>query len=541
MDIALNNVLIPDFETLELYKGSIRIRGTHIETVSSTPLKAKQVIEGEERCISPGLIDCHCHIESSFLTPLHFGNSISTCGTLHVVADCHEISNVAGRAGLDFFIENCKASQCNILFAVPSCVPATPFATSGGKLNLEDIQYFLKKERVVALGELMNVPGVLARDPHFMEMIQYAKGLGKKVNGHAPGLQGKSLSAYIEAGIDDDHESETYSELVEKISAGLHVFIREGSAEHTEEDAYRTLLEYPDKVSFCTDDKSINDIMDSGHINYHIRKAVEAGIPVPAAIRAASHTGLKYYGLHDYAHIKPGYKASIVMFRDTRYFEPALIISQGEVIKPAFPDSSIPNFLQDSINVQPIEPDFIPQIPTAHANIAIGVENGSLITGRIKVDPPAPNGDTSRDILKLVVIERYGHGNTSACLIQGFGLKRGAIASSVAHDCHNIIAVGTDNTSIAAAVNAIIDNHGGLSIFDGEETSTLPLTVGGIVSDIRPKELAQGLRSMRKQALRLGCKLTDPFASISFMALEVIPHLKLTDRGLFDVDKFQYV
>ena len=541
MDIALNNVMIPDFSEPGLFSGSIGITGNRIETISGTPLSAETVIDGKGRCVSPGLIDCHCHIESSFLTPLHFGNTVSRLGTLHVVADCHEISNVAGRDGLDFFMENSRNSMCDILFAVPSCVPATPFATSGGRLDLDDILYFLEKRRVVALGELMNVPGVIARDQHFMEMIQAARRMGKRVNGHAPGLHGETLAAYVGAGIDDDHESESYEELAEKIAAGLHVFIREGSAEHSDINAYRILLQEPDRVSFCTDDKSINDILDSGHINYHLRKAVQAGVPVAAALRAASFTGLKYYGLDEYAELKQGSRASMVMFRDTEYFEPVLVISEGRIVESSYPESLVPAFLQDSLRVKPTEPSTLPKISKDHAGLAIGIDNGSLITRRVNVMPHTQEPDIERDLLKLVVIERYGHGNTSACLIQGFGLRRGALASSVAHDCHNIIAVGVDDRVISEAVNTVIENHGGLAVQDGTDSLSLPLRVGGIVSDAKPEALADKLRMMRDHAHRLGSTLTDPFAALSFMALEVIPHLKLTDRGLFDVDAFQYV
>ena len=541
MDIALNNVTIPDFSETRLFTGSIGITGNRIETVSTSPLQADMVIDGKGRCVSPGLIDCHCHIESSFLTPLHFGNTVSRLGTLHVVADCHEISNVAGRKGLDFFMENSRDSLCNILFAVPSCVPATPFATSGGRLDLDDILYFLKKKRVVALGELMNVPGVIARDAHFMEMIEAARRLGKRVNGHAPGLQDDALAAYAGAGVDDDHESESYHELAAKIDAGLHVFIREGSAEHSHIDSYRMLIDHPDRVSFCTDDKSINDILDSGHINYHLRKAVQAGIGVAAALRAASFTGLRYYGLDEYAEIKPGSRASLLMFRDTEYFEPEIVISEGKIVEACYPESQVPAFLQDSINAEPVNASTIPRISEKHSGIAIGVDNGSLITRRVSITPETHVPDIERDLLKLIVIERYGHGNASACLIQGFGLRTGALASSVAHDCHNIIAVGVNDQAISDAVNTIIRNHGGLALHDGKNGFSLPLTVGGIVSDMEPELLAEKLREMRNQAHRLGSTLTDPFAALSFMALEVIPHLKLTDRGLFDVDTFQYV
>ena len=541
MDTAINNVLIPDFRSETFFSGSIGIQNGRIAEISDAPLKATDIIEGNKRPVSPGLIDCHCHIESSFLTPLHFGNTVALCGTLHVVADCHEIANVAGRPGLEFFMDNSKGSACHIMFAVPSCVPATPFATSGGRLDLEDIILLLEREDVAALGELMNVPGVLARDSHFMQMIREARKRGKRVNGHAPALHGSDLEAYVNAGVDDDHESESFDELEEKIAAGLHVFIREGSAEHSEPGAYRVIDSHAEKVSFCTDDKSVNDILDSGHINFHLRKAVSAGIAPIKALKAASFTGLDYYGLDEYAEIRPGAHASMVLFDNLENFHPDIVLSHGRPVTEEWPESSVPAFIRNSFRLDRIRTEDVPPVPAAYAGIAIGVEDGSLVTRRTEVENAAAGPDLEHDLVKLAVFERYGHGHKSACLIKGTGLRNGAFASSVAHDCHNIIVCGVDDESIASAANLVLETGGGLAAFANDRHLQVALETGGIVSDTPPTILAGQLRAIRKMVHQMGSTLADPFATLSFMALEVIPHLKLTDKGLFNVDKFSYI
>ena len=539
MDIAINNVFIPDFRKRRFLKTSVGIKNGVISQISEDNIHAEIMIDGTDKYLTPGLIDCHCHIESSYLLPSLFGNVIANCGTLHCVADCHEIANVAGRKGLQFFMENAMTSLINIKFSVPSCVPATSFATSGGSIGLDDIQYFLECEEVVALGELMNIPAVISQDKKTMKMISLAKKKKKRVNGHAPDLSGEDLKRYITTGVDDDHESETYQELKEKLDAGLNVFLREGSAEKTEKEAYKIIEEYPDNVMFCTDDKSINDIFESGHINFHLRKAVKAGVSPILALKAASYNGLNYYGLNEYSEVKTGNKASLVLFNDLKSFNIEKIILDGRFYKYKYHKPFISDFLKHSLNIKTISQ--IPDIPDNIKGICIYVKDGSLITEKIRANKDTPEYYTKEDILKLVVFERYGHGYSSAARIKGFGLKRGAIASSLSHDCHNIIAVGVDDTQIKRAINAIIDCDGGIAVVDGSEIYAIPLHVGGIVSDENPLIFAKRLEEAREKTRDLGCEFNDPMGTLSFMALEVIPHLKLTDRGLFDVDSFAYI
>jgi len=533
MDIAINGVYIPDFESMRFIKKNVGIENKVIVSISEDYIKAKKTMDMDGFYLIPGLIDNHCHIESSHLTPSNFGNEIAKHGTLHAVCDCHEIANVKGRRGLEFFINEAKNSVCNLKFAVPSCVPATEFATSGGRIDVEDVDYFMQFKEVVALGELMNVPGVINRDEKFMKMIEIARKYNKRVNGHAPHLSKDMLHKYILAGVEDDHESETYDELKEKLEEGLRVFIREGSAEQTQDDAYRIIKEYPDRVMFCSDDKTIGDIMAYGHMDYNLKKAISLGIDPILAVKAATYNGLIYYGLDEFSEVKEGKKAYLVLLDDK--FNVANVIIDGEIYTHKNSSSSIPDEFLNTLKIEKIEN--VPSI--RNKKIAMGVTSGSLITEKVEVLTDR-EFDLDADLLKLCVFERYGHNNKSACLVKGFGLKVGAMASSLAHDCHNIISVGVSEDAIKKVVNAVIENQGAMALFDGEKIYTLPLEVGGIVSSEDAPSVAKKVDVLKAKAGQIGCSLKDPFATLSFMALEVIPHLKLTDKGLFNVDEFKY-
>jgi len=536
MDIAINNALIPDFTKLTFYRGNVGIKNGVIAKISGNPIEASTVVDAKGSYLTPGLIDCHCHIESTHLTPMGFANAAAQFGTLHVVADCHEIANVAGIEGVNYFINEARKSPINIRLAIPSCVPATEFATSGGRIEPSDVETLLKNETTVALGELMNVLGVVNGEKKFLEMIELTKRAGKRVNGHAPHLTPNILKKYRERGAEDDHESYTYEELKQKIELGFFVFIREGSSEFTENEAYKVIKEYPDRVAFCTDDKSIGDILNSGHINFNIKKAIKNGINPILALKTATYNGLNYYGLSNYSEVKINNKAYLVIFN--KNFDAKKIIINGEISSSVEPGKiEIPEKLKNSIKVK--KPITLPKIDVK--DIAIGVNDGSLITEKLQIVPQKGEFNIQKDILKLVVIERYGHGFKSACYIHGFGLRKGALATSLAHDCHNIVALGTNDNSIKKAIEKVIEIEGGQVVFDGENFTLMPLEIGGIVTKETPVNVTEKVERLKKAARSLGCKLTNPFDTLSFMALEVIPHLKLTDRGLFDVDNFSYV
>ncbi len=535
MKIALNNAYIPDFENMRFNRACVGIEGDRIVKISDSEIDADKKIDLDGAYLTPGLIDCHCHIESSYLVPFNFGNEIAQHATLHAVCDCHEIANVKGAEGLRFFMSNAEQSLCNLKFAVSSCVPATAFATSGGELSVDDIDYFLQQDDVVALGELMNVYGVANREDRFVEIIKLAKKYKKRVNGHAPHLEDDLLDRYISAGVEDDHESESYDELKKKIEKGLYVFIREGSAEQTEDDAYRIINEYPDRVMFCSDDKTIADIMKYGHMNYNLKKAISLGIEPILAVKVATYNGLKYYNLDAYSQVKEGYFADLAVFDEK--FNVKNVIVKGEFIDKPDVEHTIPKQFINTIQLSKVNK--IPDIE--HKQIAIKAKSSSLITDKLEVDETVDEYDLDRDLLKLCVFERYGHNRKSACRIKGFGLKAGAMASSLAHDCHNVVAVGVNDEAIKIAVNSIIEMQGGLVLFDGRDIYSLRLDVGGVVSSLKPDIVVDKLRILNDKAHEIGSTLKAPFETLSFMALEVIPHIKLTDKGLFDVDRFSYV
>jgi len=536
MDLVIENALVPDFEKLTWEKLNVGIKDGRIAKLSKISFKARETVDGTNCFLSPGLIDCHCHIESTHLLPSGFAKAVSKFGTLHVVADCHEIANVFGVEGVKLFIENSEQSKININFAIPSCVPATEFATNGGRIDVDDVENLLNHKKIVALGELMNVPGVVGGDEKFIKMIQLTKKAGKRVNGHAPHLDFETLKKYIERGVEDDHESYTYEELKQKIELGLFVFLREGSTEFTEDRAYKIIREYPERVAFCTDDKSVGDILKSGHINYNLKKAIKNGIEPILAIKVASYNGLKYYGLNEYSEVKPGKKAYLVLF--DREFNAKKVVVNGKIAKAGDSFSAkTPDRFKHSINVK--IPFSLPDIKIK--NLAIKVKDGSLITEKMEIDEQKSEFNLDKDLLKMVVIERYGHGFSSACFVHGFGLKKGAMATSLAHDCHNIVAVGTSNEEIKRVVEKVIELNGGQVVSNGEQLEYLKLEVGGITTEQNPEDVAEAVEQLKKLSHSIGCKLTSPLDMLSFMALEVIPHIKLTDRGLFDVDKFRYI
>jgi len=535
-DIAINNVLIPDFHSLKFIPKNIGIKDGLIKALSNRKLKGEKTVDGKNGYLSPGLIDCHCHIESSFLIPSVFGDLVAKRGTLHVVADSHEIANIRGIEGVKFFINEAKNSRCNIRFAVPSCVPATDFATSGGRIDAKDAEELLKLDEVVSLGELMNTVAVINNDEKFVRMIDAAKKSGKRINGHAPHLTVQDLERYVKAGVEDDHESETYKELKQKIELGMKVFIREGSAEHTDSNAYRIIEEYPDEVMFCSDDKSVSDIISYGHLDYNLKKAVRLGIDPIVALKAATYNGLTYYKMNEFAEVKEGNAAYLVLF--DKNFDVKAVFTETPV-KKSKTKFNIPKIFLENINIKSIEK--VPSIPGKIRNLCIGVNDGTLITDKIVLKDAPGEFDIENDILKLAVFQRYGGKNSAAARIKGFGLKRGAIASSVAHDCHNIMAVGVSDEMIKKAVNKVISGNGGLAAVDVSNEIFMPLPVAGIATDMPAEQVSEKLKLLKNQAKKMGSDLSDPFATLSFMALEVIGHIKLTDRGLFDVDRFAYI
>ena len=551
MDIAINNALIPDFTTMQWHKGHIGIENSRIVKISQHKLTAKYIFDLEEKVVSPGLMDCHCHIESSYLTPYYFGQLVAKYGTLEVVADCHEIANVAGLDGVKYFLENARLADINIKFAASSCVPASNFTKGGGVLFENDISELLLMDEVVALGEVMNINGVLNKDKKLISIISLAKKLSKRVNGHAAGLRGDDLLKYIQLGnIEDDHESEGYEEIEEKLKAGLKIFLREGSAASTELRAYKLAERYPDDMMYCTDDKTAADILEDGHINFHLRKAVSAGLDPLLAIKLGAYNGFKYYNIEG-GSIKEGCPANLVVFKDLKSFKPHTVIIHGNLYREEYKKFNIPKSLLYSLKV--VEPVIIPEIKESVRNFAISLNRGSLITDKVQLTTlksTKPNNYINKkidddvlekDILKIINIDRYGRDKKAAALIKGFGLKKGAIGSSLSHDCHNIIAVGTSDNNLMAVVKKILQINGGLVCYNEKDYYILSLNIGGIISEALPQKIKMDMNRLNKWTKDLGCKLEEPFAMLSFMALEVIPHIKITADGLFDVDLNEFL
>ncbi len=495
--------------------------------------------------ILPGLIDSHVHVESSMLTPSRFAEMAVKHGTVAVVADPHEIANVAGVQGVDFMISNGSTVPLKFFFGAPSCVPATDFETSGAKIGSAGVSQMLERDEILYLSEMMNFPGVLNRDADVMQKIQHAKTFSKPVDGHAPGLRGKDLLEYIKSGISTDHECMVYEEAVEKIEAGMKIQIREGSAAKGLDTLMNLIDIYPGSVMLCTDDMHPDDLA-LGHINLLVKRCVESGKDLFNTLRAATVNPITHYRLPA-GLLREGDPADLILVNDLRNFEISETWVDG---RKAYSDGRI-LFRPESCKLnrefrrRTIFAGDIAVIAQSDNIRVIEAFDGMLYTKTRKEKPKLDNrfvvSDTIDDILKIVIVNRYNESRPVAAFIKGFGLKKGAIASSVAHDSHNIIAVGVTDEEITEAVNTVIEMGGGLVSLSAGRKEKLPLEVGGLMTDSRGAEVAANYRKVEDFALKLGSTLNSPFMTLSFMALLVIPELKISDRGLFDTGDFKHV
>ena len=475
----------------------------------------------------PAFIDAHVHVESSHLTPARFGRLIASQGTLAAICDPHEIANVTGEAGLEFMLADAKGSPADLRFTLPSCVPATPFETSGAALTAADTaRLFAAHPELVALGEMMNVPGVLSGDSEVLGKIAAAKAAGKPVDGHFPGGSGEALRRYAAAGVSSDHETLTPREAREKVAAGLTVFIREGSAAKNLEALLPAVDDTNwERFCFCTDDCSAHDLLVSGGIVNCIRKAVALGMDPERAVALATVNPARHYGL------TPSDRDCVIV-KDLVGFEIVRVMKDG---RPLVTEDVTPDESEDPNTVH--LPDlsghaFRAPDPTDGAFDVIGVNDGSLVTDHLRRTPSETDG-----LALLTVIERHGkNGNVASAWTARTGLSRGAIATTVAHDHHNLIVLGNDATDIRTAAAHLAKLGGGQCVtLNGQVIADLPLPVAGLMSRRSPQEVSAKLRALQDAARQTGCTLTDPFATLSFLALPVIPALKLTDRGLFRV------
>lgn len=530
---------IVDIDNQRIFDAEIQIEDGRIVKVSPS----QEPLNDDVPYILPGFVDAHIHIESTLLVPHHFAPVALSHGTVAVVADPHEIANVLGEQGFDFMLHDAAKVPFGFHFCVPSCVPSTPFETAGASVDSALVAKMLRRPSVVGLAEMMNVPGVLMGDPEVMAKLAAAQSLRKPIDGHAPMLSGSDLEKYISAGISTDHECSTLAEAEEKIAKGMLVLIREGSAACNFKDLSPLLAKYPDKLMFCTDDIYPDELI-KGHIDLLVRRAVAKGLPLWNVLRAACLTPVRHYGLHS-GLLHEGDSADFICVGDLHDFSVLSTYIRGEeVYSCRNSQKNIQSAVHDVDAVQPnqfrAEPLSLEQlrVPVQGEKMrVITATDGQLLTGCMMA---SSHPDPADDVLKLVVYNRYQPADPQIAFIHGFGLTRGAFATTIAHDCHNIIAVGCDDQSLLSVINQLVESRGGIAATDGEQVCSLPLPVAGLMSDKPSSEVAAQLILLKRLVRDLGCTMSAPFMTLSFMALPVIPQLKLTDKGLFDGIRFAF-
>lgn len=523
-----------------IFPATIAIKDGVITAISETNTADNQYI-------LPGFIDAHVHIESSMLVPTAFARLAVVHGTVATVSDPHEIANVNGLPGVQYMIDNSKQTPFKIFFGAPSCVPATGFETAGAVLDAQAIASLFTNPDIWYLSEMMNYPGVLNNDPEVMAKIEAAKMLGKPIDGHAPGLTGNIAAQYAAAGITTDHECFTLQEALDKIKAGMYILIREGSAAKNYEALADLLKLHPDKVMFCSDDKHPDELVIS-HINALVKRSLKKGYDLFDVLRAASLHPVQHYQL-PVGLLRQGDPADFIVINNLEefdikqtYINGQLVAENGKSLLPSVPADIINNF-----TITPKQPDdFIVKAHTANPVIrVIEAIEGQLITNELQLPAMVTDGllvsNTDADILKIAVVNRYKESPIAIAFIKNFGLKKGALASTVAHDCHNIIAVGVDDESMCAAVNELIKHKGGIAVATTPaHIHSMPLPVAGLMTTDDGYEVARKYAHLDKLAKECGTTLKAPFMTLSFMALLVIPSLKLSDKGLFDGKNFKF-
>ncbi len=521
-----------------------RIFNAKLKIINSKIAEIKESGDEYDEYILPGLIDSHVHIESSMLVPTSFARAAVKSGTVATVSDPHEIANVMGVEGVKYMIKNGKKTPFKFYFGAPSCVPATPFETSGAVIDSEVIKELMVSKDIYYLAEMMNFPGVIYNDGEVIKKIKYAHQTNKPVDGHAPGLAGKDLEKYAAQNITTDHECTTIEEAINKIHKGIKIQIREGSAAKNFEILFPLLNSHPDKVMFCTDDCHPDDLVN-GHINKIISRAVKKGVNIFDVISAATKNPIEHYNLN-VGLLQVGDPADLIIVNNLEdfdvkktYINGDLVYDNGEVLLEELSEKPINNFNCNKIT----ESDIV--VPAKGNKIQLIVaKDGDLLTGKETIVPRVENGniisDIERDILKIVVVNRYKDSKPQVGFIKNFNLKKGAIAGSIAHDSHNIIAIGTNDNEIVNAINKVIENTGGIVACNGNEAKYLKLNVAGLMSTGEAEEVASKYHEVHIMAKEMGSKLTAPFMTMAFMALLVIPELKIGDKGLFDVSKFDF-
>lgn len=513
--------------------------------------KGIEEIDLNGKYLSPAFIDGHVHIESSMCLPKEFAKAVVPEGTVAVIADPHEISNVFGLHGISFMREACKNLPLQVYMMLPSCVPATQFETSGFDLASYDLSFLIDSPEILGIAEMMNYPGVIECNKEVMSKLRLGKHHHKKIDGHAPNLTGKDLCAYIASGVMSDHECTTVQEAEEKLGLGMYIMIREGSAAKDLQALIPILKENgSDRCILVTDDRHPTDL--KGHINDMVSRCVKEGVDPITAIKAASFNTACYFGLNNLGAIAPGYRANLLVFDNLDDFKPEIVFKDGQIVAKDgkltvdIEHNETPT-LRGSVNVKWIEhEDF--KIPAKSDTVrAIEIIPDSLLTKSTKAKIKVINGfaeaDVENDILKITVLERHrATGNIGKGFVKGFGLKSGAIASTVAHDSHNMIIIGTNDADMETAAIELVKSQGGkVVVNNGEVLAKLPLPIAGLMSDKSFEEILEEYNNLRKQVHKIGCKLEDPFMTIAFLSLSVIPELKITDKGVFDANCCKFI
>ena len=537
MDREISGNII-DIIHRKIYPASVTIQAGKITNIS--PLAEEQ-----SQYLLPGFIDAHIHIESSMLVPTEFARLAVVHGTVATVSDPHEIANVLGTQGVDYMINNGALVPFKFYFGAPSCVPATLFETAGANIDSKEVRQLLQRPEIKYLAEMMNWPGVLNSDPEVMAKIKAAAELGRPVDGHAPGLKGDQAKAYASAGISTDHECFTREEAIDKLASGMKIIIREGSAAKNFEALIDLLPDHFNDIMFCSDDKHPDNLVE-GHINLLVKRALAKGHDLFQILQAACINPIDHYNL-EVGKLQIGDPADMIVIDNLDTFKVLQTYIAGQLVADQGQSLIVrqQNQVINKFNCSPkVQTQF--QVKTESANAkAIQPFDGQLITERLQVNLKLTNGtlssDPAQDILKITVVNRYTDAPPAIGLITGFGLRQGALASSVAHDSHNIIAVGVDDQSLCKAVNAIIDCKGGVVAVSNGSTQLVPLPVAGLMSVDDGYEVASRYTAIDRFVKELGCKLEAPFMTLSFMALLVIPKLKLSDKGLFDGDRFEFI
>lgn len=548
-DLVIKNVQLINVLSEEIYTTDVAIKDGIIAGVGSG-YKGNKEVDGTGKYLSPAFIDGHVHIESSMLLPSEFAKMVVPSGTTTVIADPHEISNIIGLHGISFMREASKGLPLDVYMMLPSCVPASPYETSGFELNSYDLSLLIDSDWVLGIAEMMNFPGVVNQDKEVLSKIKLGLDKKKRIDGHAPYLADKDLCAYVAAGVNSDHECTNPEEAIEKLRLGMYIMVREGSAAKDLDALIPVLKNMPTrKCIFVTDDRYPAALKE--HINMMVRRAVEKGVSPIKAIQMASINTAEYFGLKNLGALAPSYKADMLLFDNLADFKPSLVIKNGEVVAQNGEmivdiESKVLSSLRGTVNIRWLDKEDLKIQAKSNKVKAIEVTDGQLVTKCVPASVNVVDGyaesNVDEDVLKILVIERHkASGNIGKGFVKGFGLKSGAIASTVAHDSHNMIVIGTNDEDMFKAIKELVKSQGGKVIVkDGEVVAKLELPIAGLMSEESAQTVIKKGEELKQGEKTIGCTLAEPFMTMAFLSLSVIPEIKLTDKGLMDVLKCEF-